>query len=131
MTDENFSIIVNEGISRIPARFRERIANVAFLIADLPTEAQLHGNEIPSGGTLLGLYEGIPLTERGDVYGTGAVLPDTITIFKLPILDESHGDDNRLRAIVYDTVWHEVAHYFGYNDDEIEKREEAGTNHTL
>jgi predicted Zn-dependent protease with MMP-like domain len=58
------------------------------------------------------------------------VLPDKITIFKLPILEEANGDQAAVRTIVTETVWHEIAHYFGYDDEEIEAREDAGTNHS-
>ena len=130
MTDEEFSVFVDRGIAKIPERFRAKIANVAFLIADEPTEAQLEENDIPVGDTLLGLYQGIPLTERGEYYGMGVVLPDTITLFKLPILEDAGTDAGRIQHVVTETIWHEVAHYFGYDDEEIEKREDAGTNHT-
>ena len=96
MTDEEFSVFVDRGIAKIPERFRAKIANVAFLIADEPTEAQLKENDIPVGDTLLGLYQGIPLTERGEYYGMGVVLPDTITLFKLPILEDAGTDAGRI-----------------------------------
>jgi predicted Zn-dependent protease with MMP-like domain len=102
----------------------------AIVIADEPSDEQLRHNGITDGSTLLGLYEGIPLTERGDLYGVGIVLPDKITIFKLPILEEAQGDEMEIRKIVTETVWHEIAHYFGYDDEEIEAREDAGTNHS-
>ena len=85
MNDEEFSKLVNEGVERIPVRFQERIKNVVFLIVGEPTALQLRENNIKDGQTLLGLYSGIPLTERGEYYGTGMVLPDTITIFKIAI----------------------------------------------
>jgi predicted Zn-dependent protease with MMP-like domain len=146
MTDERFEQLVSEGVEAIPARFLAKLENVAIVIADTPTRAQLRANYIPDNETLLGLYEGIPLIERGENYG-GFVLPDKITIFKLPILEaaatSSHldgemiarpakggfrGDDEVIRRIVKETVWHEIAHYFGYNDAMIEEREEEGTN---
>lgn len=130
MNNDEFSQIVDEGVRRIPQRFRERIKNLAFLVADDPTPLQLRENDIRDGETLLGLYEGVPLTERGEYYGTGMVLPDKITIFKNPILEEAKNSTELLHDIVYDTVWHEVAHYFGYDDNDIEKREKDGTNYS-
>lgn len=130
MTDEDFEKLVAEGIDAIPKRFLERLDNVAIVTADAPTHAQLRTNDVPEGSTLFGLYEGIPLTSRGDFYGMGDVLPDKITIFKHPIVHEAEGDMELVRKIVRDTVWHEVAHYFGYDDDAIEEREDAGTNHS-
>ncbi|MDO8520525.1 MAG: metallopeptidase family protein [bacterium] len=145
MTDERFEQLVSEGIEKIPARFLEKLKNVAIVVADEPSQEQLRENDILDGGTLLGLYEGVPLVERGEAYG-GMVLPDKITIFKNPTLEEAaktsaesgcspdpqsgfRGDnEDEIRRVVKETVWHEVAHYFGYGDEEIEAREEEGTN---
>jgi predicted Zn-dependent protease with MMP-like domain len=80
------------------------------------------------------LYKGIPLTARGELYGVGATLPDTITLYRLPILDmadEEAGPDasdaeyhERVRAIVADTIWHEFAHHFGMDEHEVRDREQ-------
>jgi len=128
MTDEQFEKLVSEGIDLIPERYMKKLDNVAIVTQDKPTHAQLEMNHVGKGSTLLGLYEGIPLTSRGEFYGTGEILPDKITIFKLPILEEAGGDETRLREIIRDTVWHEIAHYFGYDDEEIALREHNGTN---
>jgi predicted Zn-dependent protease with MMP-like domain len=130
MTDERFEQLVDEGIEAIPERFLKKLENVAIVIADTPTLTQLKENNIPEGDTLLGLYEGVPLIDRGDAYG-GLILPDKITIFKDPILEESGGDEEMLRTLVRETVWHEIAHYFGYDDEAIEEREEKGTNRSV
>lgn len=128
MTDQEFESLVQDGIALIPERFLSRLENIAITIADVPTEDQLVFAGLKADETmeLLGLYEGIPLTERGTEYGM--VLPDRITIFKLPTLAEANGDPLRARDIVRDTVWHEIGHYFGYDDAAIEAREDAGTN---
>lgn len=128
MTDERFEQLVSEGIDTIPEKFLKRLDNVAIVIADAPTEAQLKENRVEKESTLLGLYEGVALTRRGDSYGTGGILPDKITIFKEPILHSAGNDEQRLREIVRDTVWHEIAHYFGYDDEEIGEREREGRN---
>ena len=128
MTDERFEQLVSEGIDTIPEKFIKRLDNVAIVIADAPTKEQLKKNHIGEGSTLLGLYEGIPLTERGEYYGAGEVLPDKITIFKNPLLEMAGHDERALREAVRDTVWHEIAHYFGYDDEGIEEREEEGRN---
>ena len=127
MTDERFEELVSQGIEAIPPRFLAKLKNVAVVIADEPTPLQLEQNNIPGDETLLGLYEGIPLIERGESYG-GLVLPDKITIFKLPVLLDAGGDESVVRRVVKETVWHEIAHYFGYDDSEIAEREEEGTN---
>ena len=131
MPDEEFEQLVDEGIAQIPKRFLEKLNNIAIVIAENPTKEQLRENHIEDGDTLLGLYEGIPLTERGEYYGIGTVLPDKITIFKEPILQESARRGESILHIVRDTVWHEVAHYFGYDDMAIEEREVRGTNHSI
>jgi predicted Zn-dependent protease with MMP-like domain len=133
MSDEEFEQLVNDGIARIPEHFLKQLKNVVVTIADLPTKRQLkeQGLGHDDGYELLGLYEGIPQTSRGEYYGIGElILPDKITIFKLPILEESGGDPARVRDVVRDTVWHEVGHYFGWDDEELHKREDEGTNHS-
>lgn len=130
MSDEQFEQLVSDAIEMIPERFLKKLVNVAIVTQDTPTKAQLERNHIRKGSTLLGLYEGIPLTARGDFYGAGEILPDKITIFKQPILDDAEGDEMKLREIVRDTVWHEIAHYFGYDDKEILEREIAGQNYS-
>ncbi len=132
MSDDEFEKLVSDAIEEIPKRFLERLDNVAIVTALHPSRAQLHKQRLnPAKETLLGLYEGVPLTERGDVYGMGEILPDKITIFKEPILQTAHEEKREVGEVVRDTVWHEIAHYFGYNDAEILHREIAGTNHSI
>lgn len=129
MTDEEFERLVADGIDTIPERFLSRLKNVAVVIEDLPSEEQLRAQGIDDPYELLGLYEGIPATERGESYGVGGIpLPDKITVFKLPTLAEAEGDPQRVREIVRDTVWHEIGHYFGWDDDALYEREDDGTN---
>ncbi|MDP2158503.1 MAG: metallopeptidase family protein, partial [Nitrospirota bacterium] len=88
--------------------------------------------QLQEGETLLGLYQGIPLTERGSEYGMGMTLPDTITLYRLPILEEARDMDrsflDAVRIVVRETLWHEVGHYFGMEEHEAHEREEEGTN---
>jgi len=111
-----FDRLVAEAWSRIPARFRRRMKNIALLVADEPSREQLARGRVPRGSTLLGLYEGRPLTHRS-VFEPFA-MPDRITIFQGPHERMAHGPDH-LAKIVEDTVWHEVAHYFGISDDRL------------
>lgn len=119
--------------SRIPERFKERIQNVALLIEDEPQESVREAESLEEGETLLGLYQGIPLTERGSEYGVGVTLPDTITLYRLPILEEASEMDRApieaLRIVVRETIWHEVGHYLGLSEEEIHLREGEGSNH--
>lgn len=120
MEREAFKQLVSEALDGIPQGSRERIKNVAIIVEDEPSERVLLKNGIQNGWTLLGLYEGIPLTERGDYYGVGATLPDRITIFQGPIEDRAEGDVEKIRQIVQETVEHEVGHYFGMNEYEVQ-----------
>ena len=118
---EEFEAFVEDGVQAIPQGFRTRIKNVAFLIEDEPTLTQRRENGVAPHQTLFGLYEGIPRTARGEGYG-GMVLPDRITIFKKPV-EEAAQSRAEVRDIVIDTVWHEVAHHFGLDEDAVERRE--------
>lgn len=127
VTLEEFEAFVREGVAAIPEKFRSLITNVAFLTDEEPTARQRAENSLSSEETLLGLYEGIPRPARGENYG-GMVLPDRITIFKKPIESESASREE-VRRCVIDTVWHEVAHHFGLDEEAVEKRErERGTD---
>jgi predicted Zn-dependent protease with MMP-like domain len=123
MNREDFEKFVTEGIDRIPERFLEKIANVAVLIEDKPSDEQLRsvGMDEENGDTLLGLYEGVSNLEGGHTHRS---FPDRITIFRLPILETAeHNED--IPAIVADTVRHEIAHHFGMDDDDIERAEKS------
>lgn len=119
MSDEDFEKLVADGLDAIPKEFIDKIKNVAVTIADFPTQKQLEKVKARPGSTLFGLYEGIPQTERGNYSG---VLPDKITIFKVPLVCMSEDEDD-LRERVKHTVWHEIAHHFGLDHDRIHKLE--------
>jgi len=122
VTDEEFKQMVAEAVTSIPERFASHLNNVAFMVADEPSPAQLRAGGILHGHmTLLGLYEGIPLPKRNNGYS--GVLPDVITIFKRPH-EMTEPDLASLRAAVHQTVWHEVAHYFGLDHGQIHALED-------
>lgn len=125
MTRGEFEKLAQDAVALIPEKFRERIKNVAFLIEDEPSEEVRRKEGLEEGETLLGLYQGIPATVRGDSYGVGPTLPDTITLFRLPIEAEARESGDDIRNVVADTVWHEVAHYFGMDEDEVRLREDS------
>lgn len=118
---------IEDGVRALPERFREKIRNVAILLEDEPSEAVRHEQGLAPDETLLGLYQGIPLSERGDGYGVGATLPDTITIYTRPTLEEAKDTDGDVARIVRETIWHEFGHYFGLDEDEVRSREERRT----
>ena len=128
MTREEFDVLVEEALATIPQRFRDALKNVAIVVEDEPTPEQLasidddededdFGEEL----TLLGLYEGTPLTERK--WDDGNRLPDKVTLFQGPIEDASEDDDDVVIAIG-ETLIHEIGHYFGLSEDEIQAIEE-------
>ena len=121
MTRHEFRELVDEALETIPARFRAAMQNIAIVIEDEPTLEQLEEVEIEPPDTLLGLYEGIPLTERQ--WSHGNTLPDKITLFQGPIEDASDDEDDVVVAIG-ETLIHEIGHYFGLSEEEIEEIEE-------
>ena len=121
MTRTKFRELVDEALAGIPARFREAMKNIAIVIEDEPTAEELEEVGIEPPDTLLGLYQGTPLTERQWAHGN--VLPDKITLFQGPIEDSSEDEDDVVVAIG-ETLIHEVGHYFGLSEEEIEDIEE-------
>jgi predicted Zn-dependent protease with MMP-like domain len=120
MAPDEFDRLVAAAYARIPARFRRRLKNVALLVNPEPTPGQLARGRVPPGGTLLGLYEGRPLTRRS-VFEPFA-MPDRIVIFQGPHERLAHGPEH-LARLVKDTVWHEIAHYFGMDERQVRAAE--------
>ncbi len=116
MDSQRFADLVAEAIARLPEEIRERLENVDVVVADRPTPQQLGDAGGQGGGTLLGLYEGVPLTER--THGYGFVMPDKITIFQKPI-EAMCRTDQQIIAEVRRVVRHEIAHHFGISDDHL------------
>ncbi len=121
MTRNAFLHLVDEALATIPARFRDALVNIAIVVEDEPTDAQLADVEIEPPDTLLGLYEGTPLTERH--WADGNRLPDKVTLFQGPIEDASEDEDDVVICIG-ETLIHEIGHYFGLSEEEIEQIEE-------
>ena len=120
MRPAEFDALVEEAYARIPRRFRKRLKNVAIVVEREPSAAQLARAGTARGGTLLGLYEGRPLTTRS-VFEPFA-MPDRITIFQGPHERLARSPEHMVK-MVRDTVWHEVAHYFGMNEREVRAAE--------
>jgi predicted Zn-dependent protease with MMP-like domain len=120
MSPHEFDRLVSDAYARIPRRFRARLKNVALVVEAEPTGAQLARGRVPRGGTLLGLYEGRPLTTRS-VFEPFA-MPDRITIFQGPHERLARSAEELVR-LVHDTVWHEVAHYFGMDELQVRRAE--------
>jgi predicted Zn-dependent protease with MMP-like domain len=103
----DFEAAVQEALDALPPDLRNAMSNVSILVEDEP----------PGGAPLLGLYQGIPLTERTSRYG--GVLPDKISIYRGPLERLYGADPDRLRAQIKRVVLHEVAHHFGISDERL------------
>ena len=119
MDQKKFERIVREGIKAVPKRFLEKLNNVDICIEEEPTPYQLQRLRQRSGSFILGLYEGVPQTERRYY---GQVLPDRITIFKKPI-ERVAKSEEEVKRVVKSTVWHEIAHHFGMDEERVRKAE--------
>ena len=120
VNDEEFEQIVKQAIDNIPEKYAKNIKNLAFVVETDPNDEQRQRLKLHQGTTLYGLYEGVPLTNRGAGYNL--VLPDKITIFKNPLELSSQGLKD-LTDKVRHTVWHEVAHYYGLDHNRIHELE--------
>ena len=106
-------------LDKLPRQFRRQLHNVEVVIEERPDEdLLLEAGLDPRHDTLYGLYQGVPLSERSSVYPP--ILPDKITIFSEP-LRRDFPDPDDLREQIRTTLLHEIAHYFGFDDDEIDK----------
>ncbi len=123
MDRRSFEAVVEESLERLPEEFRSRLHNVAVLIEDQPSRALLRSMGLPPRETLLGVYQGTPYPDRG-VTTYANVLPDRIILFKRPI-EELGGGLAAIRRRIAETVVHEIGHYFGLSDEEMDDAEEA------
>jgi predicted Zn-dependent protease with MMP-like domain len=122
VSPEDFDRLVDRACAKIPRRFRRRLENVAFVVEAEPSPGQLAEARVPRGSTLLGLYRGRPLTRRS--VADAFVLPDQIVIFQGPH-ERSARTPAHLQELVEQTVWHEVAHYFGMDEARVRTAERA------
>ena len=121
MTREQFQRLVVEAVALIPKRFRREMKNLALVVEDEPAPELLAEMDIEAPDSLFGLYQGTPLPERTWAFGNN--LPDRITLFQRPI-EEDCEDEDEVRAVIGETLIHEVGHYFGMSEEEIEEIEE-------
>jgi predicted Zn-dependent protease with MMP-like domain len=115
VSNEEFEKLLNESLVSLPKQHIESLKNVALIVEDLPSDEQRFKLKLAGNQTLLGLYEGLPLSRR---QGTTKLLPDKITLFKLPL--EAHANTLvELKEQIRHTLWHEIAHYYGLDHDAI------------
>jgi predicted Zn-dependent protease with MMP-like domain len=125
MRREKFESLVADALASVPRQFREAIANLVIVVEDEPSHELLRQMGIRPPGTLLGLYSGTPLTQRG--WDHGNTLPDRILIFQGPHERQSN-DDGDLMVAIAETLIHEIGHYFGMSEEQIEEIEEQYWN---
>ncbi len=122
MNRAEFEQLVSMAVGVLPDEFTAKLENIDIVVQDWPTVDQLRRAGLRHGQMLLGLYEGVPLTKRGQGYGL--VPPDKITIFQKPIEVECRQRGTEITAEIARVVKHEIAHHFGISDarlDQIEK----------
>ena len=122
MTRRQFEALVERALRRLPRPFKEKLANIAVVVESWPDDATLAELEIEPPDTLYGLYRGVDLTRRDSTYGN--TLPDTVTIYQGPI-EEDCADEAEMAEVIRDTVIHEIGHYFGLDDETMERIEDG------
>jgi predicted Zn-dependent protease with MMP-like domain len=116
LTSSAFERLAAEALDSLPPFFQEQMSNVEVLIKPWPSRRELKEAGVEPGYTLLGLYQGIPLTERTHNYNL--VSPDTITLYQGPI-EQAASSPEDIAEVVRHTVIHEFAHHFGISDDRL------------
>ena len=118
MQRKAFESLVHQAIQELPQEFKDKLNNVAVIVEDYPSDELLDRMEVPEDETLFGLYEGVPLTERG--HFDAPLYPDRILIFQGPIEEECDSPDE-IKDEVRITLVHEIAHFFGIDDETLER----------
>jgi predicted Zn-dependent protease with MMP-like domain len=116
-----FEQLVTKAVDSLPEEFLDRLDNVEILVQEQPSADQLRQSGTGRGYTLLGLYEGIPITERSQGYSL--VAPDKISIFRRPIIDKCRQENTDIAAEIEAVVRHEIAHHFGISDERLDELE--------
>jgi predicted Zn-dependent protease with MMP-like domain len=117
MRRAEFERLVERALRTLPRAFRDKLANIAVVVEDWADDETLAEMGIEPPDTLYGLYRGVDLTHRDSFYGN--VLPDTVTIYQGPI-EEDCESQAEMAEVVRETVMHELGHYFGLDDEELE-----------
>ncbi len=115
---DEFEALVEDALHKLPHHFKKALDNVEIIVQDMPDDEDLGRAGASERRSLLGLYTGVPLTERGYWYGMTPVMPDRIQIFQQNI-ERICKTKDELKYQVFTTVFHELGHYFGMNEDEI------------
>jgi predicted Zn-dependent protease with MMP-like domain len=118
MDRKTFEDLINESIAELPEEFRSKLQNIAIIVEDYPSQELMDRMELSDDDTLFGLYEGVPLTERG--FFEEPLYPDRILIFQRSIEDECDSPEE-IKEELKTTIVHEIAHFFGMDDDYLEE----------
>ena len=116
VSDEEFEKLMSEALDALPEKYVAGLNNVLITYEEEPSSQQREELKLHCHETLFGLYQGVPRTQRGSGYNM--VLPDKITLFKLPILRASRTMTD-LKKQIHNTLWHEIAHHYGLDHDRI------------
>lgn len=119
VSDDEFQSLINQALEELPGEHVKNIKNVAILYQQEPDEEQRQGSNLRPDQTLLGLYEGVPLSQR---QGSSRLLPDRITLFKGPLQQQAN-NVTQLKEQIKHTLWHEIAHYYGLDHGRIHELE--------
>jgi predicted Zn-dependent protease with MMP-like domain len=117
ISDEHFQELIDRAFDSLPKTHRDRVQNVAIIFADAPDAEQREIAKLRHDQTLLGLYQGVPLSQR---QGSTPLYPDRITLFKYPLLMRAQSEAELYDEIRH-TLWHEIAHYYGLDHTDIHK----------
>lgn len=123
MKREHFDQLVGRAVEELPAQFRKTLESVAFVIEDDPSDELLEELGLdPETETLLGYYDGVPISEQGDAFADADPEPvtDTIYIYRLPLLDICETEETLIEEI-QKTIIHEVAHHFGFGEEDVDR----------
>lgn len=113
---------MEEAFLRLPEKFRMLTKNVALLVEDVVPPDVVRDMKLESNRELLGLYQGVPRTDRHN--DAGFSFPDTVTLYKLPLEEYAAETGKTLENVIYETLWHEIGHHFGLEEEEVRRREE-------
>jgi predicted Zn-dependent protease with MMP-like domain len=122
MKKEKFEEIVEKALAELPHPFKKRIENLAVMVEEAPPKSIYRQTGSSPFSTILGLYHGVPLKQRGFFYGN--IPPDVIIIYQKPIENMCHSEE-AVKRKVKDVLFHEIGHYFGMTERDLEKIEES------
>ncbi|HVT75208.1 MAG TPA: metallopeptidase family protein [Candidatus Paceibacterota bacterium] len=126
--DTEFEMMVATAYDKLPEWIRVKMKNIAITVEELVDSETVRDMDLDDHMGLLGLYRGVPQTKRS--VSAGFEMPDTIVLYRLPILDEASDSGKSVEDVIFETLWHEIAHHFGLSEEDVMRREgeEFGTD---